>query len=123
MIKLSDAEWRIIVRLWEESPKTITELTAELKEETGWTKHTVISLLNRMEDKQAVSYQEGKKAKLYYPKIQEEEAQLQEAESFLQRVFRGNIGLMMNTMVDKKALSKQDIEELYEILRKAEEEK
>ena len=121
MIKLSDAEWRIMVRLWESSPKTITELTAELKEETAWTKHTVISLLNRMEDKQAVSYHEGKKAKLYYPQIKQEEAQLQEAESFLQRVFRGNIGLMMNTMVDKKALSKQDIEELYEILRKAEE--
>ncbi|MGM9972870.1 MAG: BlaI/MecI/CopY family transcriptional regulator [Clostridiaceae bacterium] len=123
MIKLSDAEWRIMVRLWESSPKTITELTAELREETGWTKHTVISLLNRMEDKQAVSYKEGKRAKLYYPKIQEEEAQLQEAESFLQRVFRGNVGLMMNTMVEQKALSKQDIEELYEILRKAEEEK
>ncbi|WP_426348096.1 BlaI/MecI/CopY family transcriptional regulator [Alloiococcus sp. CFN-8] len=123
MIKLSDAEWRIMVRLWESSPKTITELTAELREETGWTKHTVISFLNRMVDKQAVSYQEGKRAKLYYPKIQEEEAQLQEAESFLQRVFRGNIGLMMNTMVDKKALSKGEIEELYEILRKAEEEK
>ena len=71
MVKLSDAEWKIMIRLWESSPKTITELTAELKEETGWSKHTVISLLNRMEDKQAVSYQEGKRAKLYYPKIQD----------------------------------------------------
>ena len=32
------------------------------------------------------------------------------------------MGLMLNTMVEKKALSKEEIEELYEILKRAEEE-
>ena len=32
------------------------------------------------------------------------------------------MGLMLNTMVEKKALSGEEISEMYEILRKAEEE-
>ena len=39
----------------------------------------------------------------------------------MEKVFRGRIGLMLNTMVEQKALSKEEIAELYEILQKAEE--
>ena len=47
---------------------------------------------------------------------------MQETEEFLEKVFDGHLGLMLNTMVEKKALSKSEITELYEILKKAEEE-
>ena len=47
-MKLSDGEWKIIQLLWKESPQTIIQLTKALDEETGWTKHTVISYLKRM---------------------------------------------------------------------------
>ena len=42
-------------------------------------------------------------------------------EEFLERVFEGRMGLMLNTMVERKALSGTEIQELYEILRQAEE--
>lgn len=32
-ISLSDNEWKLMGRLWERSPRTITELTADLTEE------------------------------------------------------------------------------------------
>lgn len=74
-----------------------------------------------MEDKGAVFYEAGERAKLYYPKIRRSEAALQETEEFLERVFDGRMGLMLNTMVEQKALSRTEIAELYEILRRAEE--
>jgi len=73
-----------------------------------------------MEDKGAVFYEAGERAKLYYPKIERQEAVLQETEEFLERVFEGRMGLMLNTMVEQRALSGQEIEELYEILGRAE---
>ncbi len=74
-----------------------------------------------MEDKGAVRYEAGERAKLYYPQIERQEAALQETEDFLERVFEGRMGLMLNTMVEQKALSGKEISELYEILKQAEE--
>ena len=44
-INLSDSEWKLMNRLWDQAPLTIMELTAALREETGWTKNTVITML------------------------------------------------------------------------------
>lgn len=121
-IKLSEAEWKVMKLLWEESPKTMMQITNLIKETTGWTKHTVMTFLKRMEEKKAIHYEEGGRAKLYYPDIKKEEVVLQETEEFLHKVFDGRMGLMLNTMVEKKVLSKSEIDELYDILKKAEEE-
>ena len=50
-VNLSDSEWKLMNRLWEQSPRTIMELTASLKEDTGWSKNTVITMLARLEAK------------------------------------------------------------------------
>lgn len=120
MVRLSEAEWKVMDVLWEEAPRTIMQLTRRFAETTGWTKHTVMTFLKRMEEKGAVYYEEGERAKQYYPKIDRQEAALQETEEFLEKVFGGRMGLMLNTMVEQKALSGKEIAELYEILERAE---
>ncbi len=120
-VKLSDAEWKIMNLLWESAPRTMMQLTNALKDGTGWTKHTVMSFLKRMEEKGALHYEEGGKAKLYYPDLKREEASLQETEEFLERVFQGRMGMMLNTMVQQKALTREELVELHKILEAAEE--
>ena len=44
-----------------------------------------------------------------------------ETRSFLDKVYRGSVGLMVSALAEDKALSRAEIDELYEILRKAEE--
>ena len=121
-VKLSEAEWKVMNLLWNKAPQTMMQITNHFKESTGWTKHTVMTFLKRMEEKGAIHYKEGERAKLYYPDIDKDEAVIQETEEFLHKVFDGRMGLMLNTMVEKKALSKSEIAELYDILKKAEEE-
>ena len=120
-VHLSDAEWRIMNLLWEQAPLTMMQITNALTAETNWTKHTVISFLKRMEEKGALYHEEGEKAKLYFPSLNREEAALQETEDFLGRVFRGRMGMMLNTMVRQQALSKEELQELHKILEQAEE--
>ena len=43
------------------------------------------------------------------------------ARSFLDKVYRGSVGLMVSSMVQDQALSREEIDQLYEILRQAEE--
>ncbi|MBR1770727.1 MAG: BlaI/MecI/CopY family transcriptional regulator [Lachnospiraceae bacterium] len=117
MTKLSDAEWKIMDILWRDAPKTLMELTRELEEETGWAKTTVITFLKRMEEKGAVSYEERGRTKYFSPAIDRADAELEETRSFLEKVFRGNVGLMISNMVKQEAISDEELEELYRILR------
>ncbi len=116
---LSDGEWKLMEKLWEGKARTITELTAALKEETGWSKHTVISMLSRLEDKGAVDWDNGPHARLYRARLPRKAAQRQETESFLDKVYGGRLGLMVNALVDAQALTQSDIDELTAILEKA----
>lgn len=119
-VNLSDGEWKIMNKLWENEAATITELTAQLQETTGWDKHIIITMLNRMVKKGAVSFRTNGRAKQFYPLLSQSEVSIRETKGFLNKVYRGSIGMMVNAMVEDKALSKQDIEELYQILEQAE---
>lgn len=116
-INLSDSEWKLMNPLWEQPPMTITELTAALREDTGWTKNTVITMLSRLEAKGAIRHEEGVRAKQYYPCLAREDAVQAETESFLGKV--GSLGLMMSALVDSRRLTEADIAELSAILEKA----
>ena len=118
-IALSNGEWKLMNHLWENPPMTIMMLTKALADEAGWTKQTIITMLARLEEKGAVYYEKGERAKQYYPAVTREEAQLTETEHFLDKVYGGKLGLMMNALVDSRALTREDIDELTEILRRA----
>ncbi len=118
MVSLSDGEWKIMNRLWE-CESTITELKNALSAETGWDKHIIITMLSRMEKKGAVAYRDGGRAKVFYPLVTREEVSMQETMGFLQKVYRGSLGMMVNAMVEDQALSEEEIRELTAILEQA----
>lgn len=118
-INLSDSEWKLMNCLWGRSPGTITELTAALKADTGWSKNTVITMLSRLEAKGSVRHEEGERAKRYFPAINRQDAARAETESFLGKVYGGNLGLMMSAMVESRQLTEADIAELAAILEQA----
>ena len=117
-ISLSDNEWKLMGRLWERSPRTIMELTADLREETGWSKNTIITMLSRLEAKGAVRHEEGVRAKAYYPAVDRETAARAETESFLGKVYGGSLGLLVSAMVESRALTEEDLAELSAFLEK-----
>ena len=122
-ISLSNMEWKLMNQLWDGAPMTLMQLTHALEADTGWTKHTVITMLTRLEAKGAVRWEQVGRARQYSPVIAREDARREETASFLDRVYGGKLGLMMSALVDDHALTKEDIDELSEILRKAGEDK
>lgn len=117
-VNLSDSEWKLMNHLWAAAPRTIAELTAAVKAETGWSKNTVITMLDRLEAKGAVRYETGR-ARRYFPAVERSEAARAETESFLSRVYGGSLGLMVSNLVESKALTAADIAELSAILEQA----
>lgn len=121
-MNLSANEWKLMNCLWEKAPLTITELTVRLNSDFGWSKNTIITMLSRLETKGAVRYESGKRAREYYPSVEKSDAEQAEAESFLDKVFGGSLGLMVNAMVQSRALTKLELDELLQILENARDE-
>ena len=120
-VKLTASEWNVLECLWEKHPQTVMQLVARLGEKVGWAKSTTITTLRRMEEKGLVHCEVVGKGKSYTPNVEQEEATVLETKSFLDRVYRGSVGLMMSAMAQRQELSGEDIAELREILRKADE--
>ena len=120
-ITLSAGEWQIMECLWEQSPRTLMEIVHALIPTSGWSKSTIVTMVGRLETKGALTYTEGRKARLYVPTIPRSQAALRETESLLSRVYRGSLGMLVNTLADGRGLSESDIADLSAILDKAKE--
>ena len=111
-VQLTDAEWKIMTLLWEHAPQTITQLTHGLADETGWTKHTIISLLRRMLQKGTVRIEEAARAKHFYPAIEKGKVAKEQTQTLLNRLFSGKASLLMHAMVEEGDLTEDDLKEL-----------
>ncbi len=120
-INLTNSEWYVLDCLWTHSPMTVMELVAALGDRLGWAKSTTITTLRRMEDKGLVRCTVEGRTRHYAPAVRRDQAARRETRSFLDKVYRGSVGLMVSALAEDRALSKAEIDELYEILRKAEE--
>lgn len=117
---LSASEWKMMEALWQK-PHTLMELVAALENTAGWSKSTVATMVRRMEEKGLITYTEQGRTKIFYPVLSREEVTSQETKSLLRRAYNGSIGMLVNAMAQSHDLTKSDIDELYEILRRAEE--
>ena len=117
---LSENEWYIMQVLWEKSSASLREICDALKESKGWTKHAISSFLKRMQEKGAISVDENGKVKNYVAVWNKEETILEETQSIMERVYKGDLLLMVSNAVKEQKLTKEEIEELKNMLDRME---
>lgn len=120
-ISITPNEWHIMELLWQ-SPLTLMELVRQLGQTEGWAKSTVATMVRRMESKGLIRYKENGRTKTFCAAVEKEEVIATETSSLLHRAYDGSIGLLVSTMAKRNDLTRADIDELYAILQKAEEE-
>ena len=115
------SEWKIMEYLWEDSPKTLMQIVKAMNEQVGWAKSTVTTMVARMESKGLLRYEDGGKAKLIYPAVTRDEVAAHETRSLVDRMFGGSVTSLVAQFVNSRSMSKKEIDELYELLKQAEE--
>lgn len=120
-IILGKSEWIVMEQLWESCPYTFSQLCHILGKNPGWSRSTVQTMLERMTEKGLLRYEVVGRAKHYYPTVSRDIVVISETKSLLERAFDGSASLMMNALVRKKLLTRQEIDELYAILEEGEE--
>jgi len=118
---LTPAEWNLMECLWERKACTGREAVEHMKAHTGWSRSTTLTMLRRMTEKGLIAADDSSGVLTYTPLVHREHATEAETRSFIDRVYRGSVGMLLSTMTKKQQLSRTEIDELYEILRKAEE--
>ena len=118
---LTPAEWHVMECLWEHTPRTGREAVEWLSANVGWSRSTTLTMLRRMTEKGLIRCEDAEGLKIYFPLVEREQAAMRETEDFLSRVYNGSLSLMLSAMTKKAELSREEIDELYDILKKAEE--
>lgn len=120
-IDLTSAEWHVMECLWARAPRTGREVTERMEQEMGWSRSTTLTLLRRLVTKGAVLCESGAAKSEFSPLVRREDAALQETESFLERVYQGSLSMMVSAMTRRQAVSREELDELYAMLRELEE--
>lgn len=113
---LTEAEWKIMLKLWEHAPQTMMELTRSLAPETGWSKHTVITMLKRMSAKGTVHIDETGSVKKYTPAVSRDRVAREQTETLLDRLFGGKPSLLVSELLERGALDEAEIEAIQQML-------
>jgi BlaI family transcriptional regulator, penicillinase repressor len=114
--QISDAEWLVMRVLWRRFPATAKDVCAALEGAVKWSPRTVRTLLNRLVNKGALGFTKQGREYHYTPKVSESECVRAESRSFMQRVFGGSMTPLLTHFLEEGPLSREEIEELMQIL-------
>jgi BlaI family penicillinase repressor len=113
---ISDAEWEVMKVLWAKTPCTANEVIEALEDRTDWKPKTVRTLLNRLAQKQAISFSQENRVYAYFPLVSEDECVKSETQSFLKRIYGGAFKPLLVNFLKEQQLSAEEIKELKNIL-------
>lgn len=114
-ISISESEWVVMKIIWNEPPKTLQDILSSLKH-TDWSTTTIQTYLARLVKKGALTTERQGKGYLYYPAILENDCQLAESKSFLNRVYDGSLSKMVKGFVKSDSLSENELNELKKLI-------
>ncbi len=111
--KISESEWMLMELLWQ-GEKTQPQLAEQLGRK--WNKNTVHTFLTRLCAKGFLEVDKERSPHVYRAIVSRETCEKQERQSFLQRVYQGNVGNMVASFVRDRQLTEKEAKELRKLL-------
>ena len=115
---ISEAEFEVMKVVWRLAPVSTNEITNALTSTTAWSPKTIQTLIKRLVNKRALSYEKQGRMFVYTPLIEEKEYASQQSRSFLKRIYDGDITAMLSAYVETAPLSEAQIDSLRSLLVK-----
>lgn len=114
--QISEAEFQVMKIVWEHAPVSTNQVTEYLARTTKWSPKTIQTMLKRLVQKKALTYDKEGRVFIYKPLIGQQDYVNQESRHFLQRFYNGNVVSMVTAFLDMEELSQQEVDELKELL-------
>jgi BlaI family transcriptional regulator, penicillinase repressor len=114
--RISDAEWTVMKAVWPLKTPTARQVVEALAGEAAWKPKTIHTLLSRLVRKGALAAEKPVREYVFTPLVTEQECRRAVSRSFLARVFDGEIAPFLACLLERKKLTRKEIEELKRIL-------
>lgn len=119
MVTLTDAEWKVMHRVWEREEVTARQVLDEVEDQTRWAYTTVKTLMNRLVDKGVLSVRMEGNTGVYSARVGKAQARVAALRDFAEMAFDGAMGPIMHFVLDQEELSEEDRRELRRKLAEA----
>ncbi|GMQ60802.1 BlaI/MecI/CopY family transcriptional regulator [Vallitalea maricola] len=120
--RISDAEWEVMEIVWDNKKIRAYDIIKKLELKTSWSDKTVRTLIRRLVDKNVLGV-EKEKFNMYYPLLSKEECVKEATNKFINKVYKGSIGLLVSNFVKNNKLTQKDIDVLKDLLNEDENKK
>jgi len=121
-MRLSEFELEVMQCIWSKGESTAPELHKMIIEKKQVTYSTVKTIIDRLEDKEAIKRIKSYGRTIVYSSlISEDEIRKPMLSRFIKNVFSGNSKTLLNHIVEESELSKSDIEYLELLLKQRKE--
>ncbi|WP_281822046.1 BlaI/MecI/CopY family transcriptional regulator [Eisenbergiella massiliensis] len=121
--QISEAEFEVMKIVWQYAPVSTNEITDRLMKTTSWGAKTIQTLIKRLTNKGALTYEKEGRVYVYTPLVKENEYISQQSNSFLRRFYDGDITAMPSAYINTDRLSAEEIGTLRSILDDADNDK
>ena len=116
--QITEAEYEIMKVVWKKAPVSTNEITEFLVKTTAWSPKTIQTLIKRLVNKGALTYEKEGRVFVYTPLVREDEYLDYENSTFLNRYYDGNLTSMINNFLEKERLSPDEIQKLKDLLNR-----
>ena len=122
LIRLPETEFEVMSVIWRNIPPVTTAtLMNQLGNEKGWKLQTLVTLLNRLTERNFLRSEKLGKERTYYPIVKQKDYIQYETSLFVERYHDNSIFELVNAFSGNNKLSEEEINELSSWLKKQEE--
>lgn len=114
--RISDAEHAVMEVLWQRAPLTATEVADALTDAREWSLQTVKTLLSRLTNKGAVSYDQDGRRYLYSPILAREDYVGDESRRLVDRLFGGRAAPLIAHLAEQQKFTAEDLAEIERLI-------
>ena len=118
-MKLFDSEWKVMEVLWQKNDRTAKEISLRLADTIGWNKNTTYTVIKKCIEKGAIERREPNF--ICHAQITKQQAQNEEAETLVEKVFDGSAELLFASILSDRSLSKDELARLKALVEAMEE--
>lgn len=115
-MNISDAEWDVMTVIWTKEPRTASQVIESLSSTHQWNHRTIRTLLARLVEKGALTYDVSGTKYNYRAVVSQHECVRKRSDSFLSKVFGGDVGALVAHFVEGRQLSPSEAEALTKLL-------
>jgi BlaI family transcriptional regulator, penicillinase repressor len=119
-VEPTKSEFEILQVLWDKGPSTVREVNNELIKQREVNYTTTLKQMQIMADKRLLNRDQGQMKHVYSAAVEEQKLKAHLLDKFVDSMYKGSASKLMMQLIDNKHTSRQDLQEIKDMIKNLE---